>query len=69
MVKADVPWVGIDVYPSSLLEQDLSSAQGTSFPLGRGLQFRGALGLVHDARSRCGRLAASRQAILRGRVG
>ena len=51
MVQTDILWVDIDVYPGSLLEQDLSAPQGTSFPLGRGLWLRGALGLIHDTRN------------------
>ena len=51
MVEADALWVDINVYAGSLLERDLSSSQGAPFPLGRGAQFRGALGLIHDTRN------------------
>jgi hypothetical protein len=44
-------WVSLNVYEASLLAQDLASAQGPGFPLGRGLQARGTLGLLRDTRN------------------
>jgi hypothetical protein len=52
-VMADLQgrWLSLNVYQDSLLDQDMTRAEGTGFPLGRGPQMRGTIGLILDTRN------------------
>jgi len=50
MAELNVQWMTVNVYPGSLLEEDLAAPTGSGPALGEGLEPRVALGLVHDTR-------------------
>jgi hypothetical protein len=50
MAELNLQWVTVNVYPGSLLEQDLAAPSGPGFPLGKGLQPRVTAGMVYDTR-------------------